>query len=294
MKNVTSKIPKTTGGRVADLRKAAGEKQEDLAAALGITRSQIAMVETDKRGLIADLIISIATRYDVSADYILCLSDMKMGSADDRAIEKAVGLNEHTIDILKYHASFNETTVDEVSRVFNENKEDYFEYLTNCQLDIGDDLQARLEKYSDQDKLNYIGEYLTDCQLNIDDDLQAILEAKRFRQSNNLSTAINFLLNDDNIDILYSLMDYAVLSISSFKGEKRSGAIKILLRDLCTGYYGRVMSTLIKELTCAGEITELENLLFEAKEIFTFRMGKQLIKLADDYAEYVKGLQDEK
>ena len=59
------------GQRLRALRKSRGEKQEDLAAALGITKAQISDMETGKKTTTLEKFALLCAHYQVSADYLL-------------------------------------------------------------------------------------------------------------------------------------------------------------------------------------------------------------------------------
>ena len=62
--------------RIAELRKSAGEKQEQLAAVLGCNRASLANYEKNsKRTPDAEIIIKIAQHYETTADYVLGMTD---------------------------------------------------------------------------------------------------------------------------------------------------------------------------------------------------------------------------
>ncbi len=61
--------------RMRDLREDKDLKQDDIANILNITRQQYQLYESGKRKLPIDLLIELCKFYNVSADYILGLSD---------------------------------------------------------------------------------------------------------------------------------------------------------------------------------------------------------------------------
>ena len=61
--------------RLKKLRKARGEQQVDLAAAIGIAQTQISAIENGKQGTSFDKLAAICQHYNVSADYLLGLID---------------------------------------------------------------------------------------------------------------------------------------------------------------------------------------------------------------------------
>lgn len=61
--------------RMRDLREDKDLKQEDIAKVLNITRQQYQLYESGKRKLPIDLLTTLCNFYNVSADYILGLTD---------------------------------------------------------------------------------------------------------------------------------------------------------------------------------------------------------------------------
>jgi len=74
--------------------------QAKFAEKLGLSRPVIGFYENGER--IPDILTlkKIAETYNVSADWLLGLSDIKTGNADDMAIEKSIGLSEDAIKTL--------------------------------------------------------------------------------------------------------------------------------------------------------------------------------------------------
>ena len=86
-------LPKTIGGRIMYLRKKAGQSQETVAEKIVVTRNFLNMIENNKRIPNIDALTALAKHFDVSSDYLLGLSDIPKGNADDMAIETRLGLS---------------------------------------------------------------------------------------------------------------------------------------------------------------------------------------------------------
>lgn len=89
---------KTIGYKIAETRVKADESQADLAAALGVKREMVTYWENGTRPIKAETIIEIAKRYNVSADYLLGLSDTPSVSEDMKTAVKVTGLTEKAIE----------------------------------------------------------------------------------------------------------------------------------------------------------------------------------------------------
>lgn len=105
-------IGKVFGERLLKLREERNETQDQLAKAVGITRQSLSRYETNERTPNIELIYNIAKHYEVSADYLLGLSEVK--SLDNRvqAACEVTGLSEKAIE--KLNNCYN----DEFSSVF--------------------------------------------------------------------------------------------------------------------------------------------------------------------------------
>lgn len=63
------------GARLLELRTSSGEKQPALAEALGISITQVSELENGKKGTTLERFALICQHYNVSADYLLGLTD---------------------------------------------------------------------------------------------------------------------------------------------------------------------------------------------------------------------------
>lgn len=65
--------------RIIDLRNGTGKSQKEVADALGITASVLSRLERGETKFIShDLIIALAEYYNVTTDYLLCVSDVRI------------------------------------------------------------------------------------------------------------------------------------------------------------------------------------------------------------------------
>ena len=76
--------------RIKELREEKNLFQDDLAKALGTTRTAISFYENNQRKLTSEIIIKLAEFFDVSTDYLLGKSDERNIIEDTRI---KVGLN---------------------------------------------------------------------------------------------------------------------------------------------------------------------------------------------------------
>lgn len=106
---------KIIGYRIAAVRSVAKESQGDLAAALGVKREMVNYWENGTRPIKAEMIVAIAKKYGVSADYLLGFTapDVKTPSIETRAICDYTGLNENAVEMLRWY------TTTHADRAFN-------------------------------------------------------------------------------------------------------------------------------------------------------------------------------
>lgn len=103
--------------RIKELRKEHKITQEKLAAILGISRSAIAMYETEKCDLSNDILIACASFFDVSTDYLLGQSDIKKAPSYEDA-----GLSAEEAELLKLFRAAPEALQDAALRVLEANQ----------------------------------------------------------------------------------------------------------------------------------------------------------------------------
>lgn len=80
------------GDTIKSLRQRKKIYQQELANNLSVSKSAVAMWETNKRTPDADTLIQIADYFDVSVDYLLGKTDIKKEPSEDGDIYKALGL----------------------------------------------------------------------------------------------------------------------------------------------------------------------------------------------------------
>lgn len=91
------------GERIREVR---GKKSQDtFATELGISRGALSFYENAERIPDAEIIHKISESYDVSADYLLGLTDVKTTKTDLKAVCEYTRLNEDAIDALWEHTT---------------------------------------------------------------------------------------------------------------------------------------------------------------------------------------------
>lgn len=87
--------------RLRELMKRKKATQQDVAAAVGTTRQAISQYADGSVQPNIEKLYKIAEYFNVSADYLLGMSDVMKSNPDDQVINKMLGLSEEAIDALK-------------------------------------------------------------------------------------------------------------------------------------------------------------------------------------------------
>lgn len=83
--------------RIVSLREEKGETQQELANAIGITRQSLSRYEIAARTVNAEVLGALARHFDVSADYLLGLSDVRSTEQDMKTACEVTGLSEKAV-----------------------------------------------------------------------------------------------------------------------------------------------------------------------------------------------------
>ena len=92
---------KQTGSVISELRIRDNESQQDLADAIGVSRSLVKSWESGERRIKIDDLLSLSSHYHVSADYLLGLSGAATDDRDEKFVCEYTGLSKETIE--KFH-----------------------------------------------------------------------------------------------------------------------------------------------------------------------------------------------
>lgn len=93
------------GKRLFELRESRGESQQELADSMGITRQSLSRYELGERTANIDLLKKIAEHYDVSADYLLGLTNNATTDANVQSVCKYTGLTDEAVRKIVYARS---------------------------------------------------------------------------------------------------------------------------------------------------------------------------------------------
>lgn len=86
--------------RLVDLRVKNGISQEELAKKIGITRQSLSLYEKSERTINIDILLRISKVFDVSADYLLGVTDNKTTDTTLQATCNYTGLSEKAVETL--------------------------------------------------------------------------------------------------------------------------------------------------------------------------------------------------
>lgn len=90
------------GMRIGQLRVKKGETQRELAIAIGVEKDTINRWESAKRGIKAQDIAKLAQHFNVSADYLLGISEIATVNTDIKMIHDYTGLSTEAINNLRF------------------------------------------------------------------------------------------------------------------------------------------------------------------------------------------------
>lgn len=101
MTEIEKKQNAEIGKRIQKRRDKIGMKQEVLAGYFGFNRSHISKLENGERTISIDILKTMAEKLDVSADYLLGLSNCESRNEDYKMICECTGLNDTSVKVLE-------------------------------------------------------------------------------------------------------------------------------------------------------------------------------------------------
>ena len=102
--SASTDITKSFADRLSDLiyqKRKEGKSFKEIAEESGVPTGSLSKYQNDACEAGISSLIKLARYFNVSTDYLLGLSDIASGNADDMAIEKRLGLNNKTINHLR-------------------------------------------------------------------------------------------------------------------------------------------------------------------------------------------------
>ncbi|WKY47152.1 helix-turn-helix transcriptional regulator [Eubacteriaceae bacterium ES3] len=140
--------------RFSNLMKERGITQAEASDGIGVTRQAISLYATGKRTPDMNSLYRICDYFQVSADYLLGLSEVQSFDLDVKAISEKTGLSDYSVDMLITYNEFtlSESLIPVVDYLIEQEKPLYFEAEENylcgveCQLD---DVSADEDEYEE-------------------------------------------------------------------------------------------------------------------------------------------------
>lgn len=160
------------------LREEREETQQQLADAIGITRQSLSRYETNERTPNIDLIYKVSKHYNVSADYLLGLSEIKSCDNKIQNACEATGLEESAIEKLQLINSMtdkykNVTMLTIVNDLIND--QDFIHIIRDC-LNLYRNSSELVEKLLNKQPINHNDKLIEKT------DLQLFRASERFRK----------------------------------------------------------------------------------------------------------------
>lgn len=165
------------GERLLKLREDCKETQQQLADAIGITRQSLSRYETNERTPNIDLIYKVSKHYNVSADYLLGLSEIKSSNNKIRNACEITGLEESAIEKLQLIKSMTDNYKNvTMLTVMNDliNDKDFIHIIRDC-LNLYRSSSELVEKLLNKQSINHNDELIEKT------DLQLFRASERFR-----------------------------------------------------------------------------------------------------------------
>ena len=151
-----------TGERIEYHRTKKGLSQQELADMIGIKRQALGYIVGGTREPTIKILKELSRVLGISTDYLLCLSDISSGSADDMAVEKRLGLTKKVQEAFWFFCNVEH----ELGRISNALIESdiYFEMITTISKAAfkKSSIFAQISSYSELDNLLEANGYTTD------------------------------------------------------------------------------------------------------------------------------------
>lgn len=157
--------------RLSEIMREHKVSQEKLASALGVKRQTVSLYKTGQSSPNAEQLCKIALFFNVSADWLLGISEVKSQDSDIQQICKQTGLSEDIVGWLRIcskghqNDSSNSQIVSNFNTFFRQSGEELFEFLEDLNwyaeyskstIKICKDIKQDLEKSQEADDLSLI------------------------------------------------------------------------------------------------------------------------------------------
>ncbi len=138
------------GKRIIYLREIHGKSQEEICSELGVTQQTLSRYEKGQRQANLDFVVRAAKYFNVSADYLLCLSDTPSIDENIQMICESTGLCETAIDNLKFIKKnlFNTSNLLISNGIFVEIAQRLYNYIVQCaKIRYYENIQKKIDSY---------------------------------------------------------------------------------------------------------------------------------------------------
>lgn len=167
-------VTKAFADRLSELvneKKKDGKAVKDIAEESGVPSGSISKYQNDAGEAGINSLVKLADYFGVSADYLLGLTDVASGNADDMAIEQRLGLNSTSIEALNHFHTKDGSSF--LNMLFERG---FWEIVLKCQTSFETYIQAiRDESYtfrtSPEERLLYNVELSDYSPVRVEDDL---------------------------------------------------------------------------------------------------------------------------
>jgi len=140
-------VTKSFADRISEMiekKKKGGKAIRDIAEESGVPSGSISKYQNDAGEAGINSLVKLASYFGVSTDYLLGLTDIASGNADDMAIEKRLGLSSMTIEKLNHFHTKDGSAF--LNMLFERG---FWEIVLNCQTSLENFIQAaRDERYT--------------------------------------------------------------------------------------------------------------------------------------------------
>ncbi len=146
------------GKRIVDLREKFGKSQEEICSELGVTQQTLSRYEKGQRQASLDFVVKAAQYFNVSADYLLGLSETPSTDENVQMICKSTGLCKTAIENLK----FIKENLLNISSLFISNKafvvisKRLYDYIDQCaKIRYYESVQKKIDEYFKMENIQH-------------------------------------------------------------------------------------------------------------------------------------------
>ena len=283
------------GKRLFKIRESRGESQQELADSIGITRQSLSRYELGERTANIDLLKKISEHYNISADYLLGLTDNATVDTNLQAVCEYTGLSDKAILTIKDYV-YNLTASGAFTS--DDKADELFYYVLNtvlCSLDFYDilhyfgDMQIYSKQYFlatlEENFFDYINDKYDTFFTSISWYQTTELDVDRYKISKEVEKLSDIFDGRLKINCLNNkeLLHYSGLTKQEFQGIIETSiqtAIQKARKDEDITNFKNIEA--VKLLSSSNEISKLINEILEIPENFRLFMENERIRLINE------------